>query len=172
MEIIQALPTKFVCQLTVVLSDKIQIIEVAVPSGRTSLPFAAVSSANVLSSHMSFLHAFVIWINPKLAEEQKILTQERSSPQLYKGTTLAVVKKIRAFSNGIRTYQPTIPVKRSNQQSFQANCSSIFHHLISWRFQQFHMTSTAFYTAVTGRMASARGRWEGERKRPSRANYI
>ena len=47
MEIIQALPTKFVCQLTVVLSDKIQIIEVAVPSGSTSLPFAAVSSANV-----------------------------------------------------------------------------------------------------------------------------
>lgn len=91
MEIIQALPTKFVCQLTVVLSDKIQIIEVAVPSGRTSLPFAAVSNANVLSSHMSFLHAFVIWINPKLAEEQKILTQQRSSPQLYKGTTLAAV---------------------------------------------------------------------------------
>ena len=47
MEIIQALPTKFVCQLTVVLSDKIQIIEAAVPSGRTSLPFAAVSSANL-----------------------------------------------------------------------------------------------------------------------------
>ena len=38
MEIIQALPTKFVCQLTVVLSDKIQIIEVAVPSGSISLP--------------------------------------------------------------------------------------------------------------------------------------
>lgn len=91
MEIIQALPTKFVCQLTVVLSDKIQIIEVAVPSGSTSLPFAAVSSANVLSSHMSILHAFVIWINPKLAEEQKILTLQRSSPQLYKGTTLAAV---------------------------------------------------------------------------------
>ena len=60
MEVIQVLPTKFVCQLTVVLSDKIQLIEVAVPSGRTSLPLATVSSANVLSSHMSFLHAFVI----------------------------------------------------------------------------------------------------------------
>ena len=39
MEIIKALPTKFVCQLTVVLSDKIQIIEVVVPSGSISLPF-------------------------------------------------------------------------------------------------------------------------------------
>ena len=38
MEIIKALPTKLVCQLTVVLSDKIQIIEVIVPKGSISLP--------------------------------------------------------------------------------------------------------------------------------------